>query len=216
MVAKRITSSNMYKWFRGLSVEFGRAESYLNSIVSGFDLRTSAELISEHEQRVGLPDKTFPTGATEDIRRYQAMIKLAAEGVTIVSDYEYLCFDVGGLYVSVYPGMDFYSASTVPSFSSDGRVDYSNSTNDPDIAKKEARFTIVFEIDFSQSSTFMAGDIWPVSWPWNFGLNSWNTLTNFLLEIIPANVNAQFIYAGTFAYGFGHGPFGHTFFGGTP
>lgn len=214
MHAKRMISKTLYKWLRGLSKEFGRIETLINSVVDGFDIRKNLSLLEMHEERVGIPDRNYLDGAADDIRSRQVQIKIGGEGINTATDFEWLSFDIGGMYVTVYPGMYFYDSGISPNFSNDTRVSFANASNDHIRAKKSARFTTVFEFDYSQSTVGEIGEIFPVSFPWSFGLNTWNSTTRFFTDLLPSNVNGQYIYAGTAIDGFGHGPMGHTIFGG--
>ena len=177
MKAKRLPSKVMYKFFKGISVEFSRLEGYLNSVTDGMLVTSSTDFVPEWENAVGIPDDSFPANGTADERQRHIVTKLASEGVSTASEFEWLC-SLMGFSVTVYPGHYFW-------LNPDPRVTFDN--------VRESRFTIVFETDFFLSEPEVKANLFPVPFPWQFTSNNYNIMQEFLLSIIPANCNGLFI-----------------------
>jgi hypothetical protein len=83
------------------------------------------------------------------------------------------------MHVTVYPGKFFW-------LNPDPRVGSFSSI-------KEARFTIVFEVDFTLSDPEFLPTLFPIRFPWRFGSSNYGTMRRFFDELIPANCNARWI-----------------------
>ncbi len=180
MRAKRKPGKNMFKWFKGLSKEFGRLEATMNDIFDGRLITQATTFVFEWEQALGIPDDSFPGNGTEAERQRHIITKLSAEGISTGPELEWLC-SLMGFFVTVWPGHHFW---TTP----DARVTFST--------EKESRFTVVFEVNFDKSEAGILPNLFPVAFPWVFQSNNYNILQDFMLAVIPSNCNAQWIVAG--------------------
>lgn len=199
-IAKRINDSNLYKLLYGLSIEFSRLEQKMNEIAEGWLLDRSAGLLETWEKTLGIPDGKIPGTTDTENRRRQTLMKLVSEGIKTNSDYVFL-IDVLGIQVTVYPGYYFWLNPDVrvPTFSSE----------------KEARFTLVIEADIPLSDPITLPDFFPVSFPWYFRTSTYNVVQQYLLDVIPANVQLIWITTEPGPTGFGFFPPGISAFGGT-
>lgn len=180
MRAKRKPGKNLYKWFKGLSIEYGRLEETLNDIFDGRLITKATTFVFEWEQAIGIPDNAFPGSGTAAERQRHIVTKLSAEGVSTATELEWLC-SLMGFSVTVWPGHYFW---THP----DARVSFST--------EKESRFTVVFEINFDLSLPIVQPNLFPVPFPWVFSSNNYNILQDFMLDVIPSNCNGLWIVAG--------------------
>ena len=199
-VAKRRPSKVMYKFIKGLSVEFGRLEGKMNEIAAGWLLTKSAGLLETWEKTLGIPDGKIPGTGDIESRRRQALMKLASEGVQTNSDYEWL-LSLLGVVATVYPGHHFWTNPDprLPPFSSE----------------KESRFTLVVEADLVASDTEALPSFFPVPFPWVFRSSSYQVAQVFLKCIIPANVQLIWITTELGPTGYGYFPYGISAYGGT-
>lgn len=197
--AKRIVSTNTFKFLKGLSKEFGRLEDTINTFASGWNITKTSQFVEEWEKTQGIPDNEFPATGGSENRRKQAHAKLAAEGLSTKDDIEWL-LSLLGWEVVAYPGYYFIlnPDPRVPTFSSD----------------KEARFTLVVEVFNSLSDPTVVPQTFPIPFPWVFGLNHFFIAQNFLRTIIDANVQLVWIFGdGTGATGYGYFPYGISAYG---
>lgn len=178
-LAKFITDSNLYKFIRAISVEFGRAEYYINEWIDGRDITKRDDFVPSWEKVVGIPDGDFNNIGTADERRRKAQAKLSAEGVKTREQLEWL-IKILGFACKVYPGHMFWPNGTDP------RITFNS--------EKEAYFTVVFEIDFANSVPEFEPNLFPVDFPWVFGASQYNSTVDFIInQVLPAHVNGLFI-----------------------
>jgi len=185
MKAKRLPGKNIFKWLKGMSKEFRRLEQNLSDANDGRIITKVATFLTEWEKAAGIPDDDFPAIGTAEERRRHVVTKLSAEGVSTAEDLEWLC-SLLGFVVTVYPGYYFI-------LNPDPRVSFPPGP----AGDREARFTVVFEMDFDDSIPEVQPNLFPVPFPWEFRSNNYNVLQDFALAIIPANCNAIFIVEDT-------------------
>ena len=197
--AKRILSKTMFKFIKGCSVEFNRLESTINQFASGWNLTKSTDFLEEWEKTQGIPDNSFPANGGAENRRRHAHAKLVAEGIHTKEDIERFLETLGWITI-VYPGYYFW-------LNPDPRVP-------PFASEKEARFSLVIETFYSLSNPDVVPAVFPVPFPWVFGVNNYAVTQKALREYIPANVQLIWILESTDErYGFGYFPFGISQFG---
>jgi len=196
MRAKRMPGKNIYKWLRGMSKEFQRLEQNLADANDGRIITKIATFLTEWEKAAGIPDQNFPAIGTAEERRRHVVTKLASEGVSTAEELEWLC-SLMGFAVTVYPGYYFI-------LNPDPRISFP-----PGVAgEREARFTVVFEVNFAQSIPDSIPNLFPVPFPWEFRSNNYNVIQDFMLDIIPANCNGAWIVAPIDNPGYGYFPYG--------
>lgn len=196
--AKRITTSVLYKFLKGVSKEFGRLEEKYSEIAAGWILTESTGMLEVWEKTLGIPDGSLPAVGSAESRRQQAHMKLASEGIQTTTEYEWL-LSLLGLVCTVTPGYYFW-------LNPDPRVP-------PFATEKEARFTIVIDTNFTTSDSDSLPDSFPVSFPWVFGSSNYNVVQKFFKTIIPANCQLIWITNQDAPTGFGYFPFGLSAFG---
>jgi len=196
MRAKRVPGKNVFKYLRAMSREFGRLEQYLRDANDGRLITRVTTFLSEWEKAAGIPDANFPAIGTEEERRRHVVTKLASEGVSTAADLEWLC-SLMGFKVTVYPGYHFI-------LNPDPRITFPIGP----AGEREARFTVVFEVNFAQSVPDAVPNLFPVPFPWEFRSNNYNIIQDFMLDIIPSNCNAKWIVAPIDNPGYGYFPYG--------
>lgn len=85
--AKNIESSRLRRLFAGLAVQIKAAEDTMNTATFEHDIYCTAELITEWESAVGIPDGCFSGTGSLEIRRRDVLIKLASLGISTAKGF---------------------------------------------------------------------------------------------------------------------------------
>ena len=170
--AKGINDSNFRQLLRGLSGELFNAQGYLKTLNEEYIPDLTNLFLNEWEQTLGIPDECFSGTGSNDNRRRDILVKLAALGVQTAQEFEDLG-DLFGINVTVGPGIE--TASFTMSFP----IILFNSPSD-------SRFTIVIDFPIPTGGFFI------YNFPINFGESSQFILKCLFEKLRPANCQLIF------------------------
>ena len=101
---RRDTSSNLYKFFDGVSKEQGRIIDTLNGLFDGLFPKTSTDLLEYHELDLGIPDDIFSgQGSIEDRQRDVIVKKYMMRGNRLQDFYDIA--NIYGVTVTIKTGL---------------------------------------------------------------------------------------------------------------
>lgn len=160
--SRNIEDSNFRKLLKGMAGELFNANGFLREYSCEILPDQTEKFILEWESAVGIPDNCFSGTGTNDTRRTAILTKLASLGVQTKDDFESVA-SVFGVEAEVIAGID--SGIT---FGSD----------------KEARFTIVINLDVPESFTY--------TFPLPFGDDVIALLECIFNKLKPANCQVLF------------------------
>lgn len=165
-------NSNFRKLLRGMAGELFRANGLLRDYSIELLPDQTNKFLSEWESTLDIPDSCFAGTGTNDERRRDVLVKLAALGVQTAEDF----VELGALFgvtVTVTPGLEeitFPLIFPVLMFTTE----------------TEARFTIVVEFTVQAASRF------PLVFPFTFGSGEIAILECLFTKLTPANCNIVF------------------------
>lgn len=93
--AKSVQNTNFRKLLRGMAGELFRANGLLRGYSEEILPDQTTRFLDEWEAAVGIPDECFLGGGTNDERRCNILVKLAALGVQTPEDFEELALTLG-------------------------------------------------------------------------------------------------------------------------
>jgi uncharacterized protein YmfQ (DUF2313 family) len=105
-LAKRITTTNTYKFLKALTYRFQTLDYDLEKLKQELDPATTSDLISEWEREVGIPDECFPVANNLIDRRKNVLLKIAALGVQTDPDFEALALKLGATCICWRDGVN--------------------------------------------------------------------------------------------------------------
>jgi uncharacterized protein YmfQ (DUF2313 family) len=170
--SKSIKDSNFRKLLTGMAGELFRANGLLREYSCEIIPDQTNKFLSEWESTLGIPDDCFSGTGSNDDRRRDILVKLAALGVQTAQDF----VDLGaafGVTVTVRGGIDeitFPLTFPIVMFTT----------------KTEARFTIVVRF------TVQAANRFPLVFPITFGSGEIAILECLFTKLKPANCNIIF------------------------
>lgn len=170
--SKSIQDSNLRKLLRGMAGELFRSNGLLREYSNEILPDSTNKFLDEWESAVGIPDSCFSGTGSNDERRRDILVKLAALGVQTADDFVELAL-LFGVTVTVTPGLEeiqFPLIFPVLMFTTE----------------KEARFTIVIEFSGAAISRF------PYTFPLLFGNSEVAILECIFSKLKPANCNIIF------------------------
>jgi len=167
--AKKINNSNYRQLLRGIGGELFTSEGYLISLNDEYLPDQTVLFIEEWEKALGIPDDCLSIAESNDERRKNILIKLAALGVQTVEDFENLS-DIFGVDVIVKAGFDV--ETEFPGIFFDSISD--------------SRFTIVVDFIVEAASRF------PLTFPFVFGDGEIAILECLFSKLKPGNCNVLF------------------------
>lgn len=170
--AKKIGSSNYRQLLKGIAGELFTAEGYLISLNDEYLPDQTTLFLSEWESALGIPDDCFPVSVSNDDRRRNILVKLAALGVQTANDFESLG-DIFGITVQVFTGEE------VASFPMSFPLIFFNTPSD-------SRFTIIIDFPLPDSGFFI------YNFPIIFGESSQFILKCLFRKLAPANCQVNF------------------------
>lgn len=150
---------------KGLAIELQRAENSLALYNEEFIPDVTTVFIPEWESALGIPDECFPEtdSLTNDERRQQILVKLAALGVQTIDDFRTLAIVLGFPEVQILTGI---AAGVTP--------------------LSVARYTIVIAVPEGDLPLF------PLSFPLVFGNEKYRVLGCLFEKLKPANCQLLF------------------------
>lgn len=170
--SKSIQSSNFRKLLRGMAGELFRANGLLRDYSIELLPDQTNKFLSEWESTLGIPDSCFAGTGSNDERRRDVLVKLAALGVQTDQDFVDLA-ELFGVALTVTPGLEeiqFPLVFPVLMFTTE----------------TDARFTIVVEF------TVQAANRFPFTFPVLFGSGEIAILECLFTKLKPANCNIVF------------------------
>ena len=170
--SKSIQNSNFRKLLRGMAGELFRANGLLRDYSIELLPDETNKFLNEWESALGIPDSCFAGTGTNDERRRDILVKLAALGVQTAEDF----VDLGALFgvaVTVTPGLDEITFPLVFPI-----LMFTTET--------EARFTIVIGFTVQEANRF------PLVFPFTFGSGEIAVLECLFTKLKPANCNIIF------------------------
>lgn len=172
--SKNKQGSSLNKLLLGLATELMRADSYINTIASEHDPRTTQLLISEWESAVGIPDSCFSNTVDLATRQQQVVLKLsmaiqsAPSFIALANALGYRCTIEPGAYhgsfTFVFP-MTFYPNA------------------------KTAHFTMIVHL-----SSNLNPSLFNFTFPFTFGTRQGNIIECLFNKLKPANVTVTYVY----------------------
>jgi len=170
--SRSVKDSNFRKLLTGMAGELFRANGLLRDYSCEFLPDQTNKFLNEWESTLGIPDDCFSGTGSNDDRRRDVLVKLAALGVQTSQDF----VDLGatfGVTVIVRAGINeitFPLTFPVVMFTTE----------------TEARFTIVVRFTVQESSRF------PLIFPFTFGDGKIAILECLFTKLKPANCNIIF------------------------
>lgn len=172
-IAKSVQDSNFRKLLRGLAGELFRSNGLLREYDTEIIPDQTNKFLSEWESALGIPDTCLKGTGTNDERRRDILVKLAALGVQTDEDFEELAAQFG-VTVDVSPGIDEITFPWVFPLS------FWFSTN------QEARYTIMVRFTVQEASRFT------YTFPITFGDSLIGILECLFTKLRPANCDIIF------------------------
>lgn len=170
--AKNIKDSNFRQLLRGIAGELFTAQGYLVTLEQEYFPETTNLFLSEWESALGIPDSCFDGQGTNDDRRRDILVKLAASGVQTAEDFTDLAA-LFGVPILVTPGIE--AASFPISFP----IIFFNTPSD-------SRYTIVIDFPLPTGGFFI------YNFPITFGDATQNILRCIFQKLRPANCQIIF------------------------
>jgi len=110
--AKDVPNKRYYELLQGLAGEFFTANGYVKTYADEIIPDQTVLFIPEWESAVGIPDDCFTGAGSNDNRRRDILVKLAASGVQTPEDFVALAA-LFGIDAEVFSGTDFFSGNAI-------------------------------------------------------------------------------------------------------
>ena len=170
--AKNISDSNFRQLLKGISGELFNAQGYIKTLNDEYIPDLTDLFLDEWEQALGIPDQCFSAMGTNDERRRNILVKLAALGIQTADQFE----ELGALFgidVTVTPGIE------VMSFTMSFPLIFIASPSD-------SRYIIVVDFPLPTGGFFI------YNFPINFGDNTEYVLRCLFTRLRPADCQITF------------------------
>jgi len=170
--AKNISDSNFRQLLRGFAGELFTAQGYLITLEDEYFPDATNLFLDEWEQALGIPDECLSGSGTNDERRRDILVKLAALGVQTKEDFISLA-EIFGVTITILTGDE------AGSFTMSFPLIFFNTPSD-------SRYTIIVNFPLPTGGFFI------YNFPINFGDATQSILRCLFRRLKPANCQVIF------------------------